>query len=743
MELLAPGGDVDCIKAAIVGGADAVYCGLDRFNARNRAANITINQLNGILRLAHKHKCQVFLTLNIIIVESEIPALFGLLNTLANTPIDGIIVQDLGMLYILATYFKGLQVHASTQLTTHNTGQIRLLNDLGATRVNLSRELSLQEISKLSSFAHSRNVLIEVFVHGSNCLSFSGICYMSSLHSGNSGNRGRCSQPCRDQYITTAAGKDFPLNLKDNSAFFNLEELADAGVDSLKIEGRIKKFHYVYTVVSTWREQLRRYYAHIPLSTNNRALYTVFNRDFSNAFLKGRIDKEMFIDNPRDHSAIHLARSYDGSEEDKLERAKGELYNKKTEIILSVKKKIEELSFESEPISIHVSGHNGELLTVLVKTPHTSFEVLSDVTLMDKGAEVLDEAMLLKRFKSLHDGSYVIQNLNMDDLSQHVFLPFKEISSIKRRIQFHLNGEKEIVSPVDIPRIERHEGGLHKPRLSVLISSVKDVTLAADNNIDYFYQVPDCLEDNLREVLSLFRKNDQLIPWFPSILIGPDFDAGVTLLHELKPRLIVTNNLGIVNEAIGMGVKWIAGPYLNSANSYSLLSLKENLNCSGAFISNELSKMQIKSIKPPLGFGLFYSIYHPIVLMTSRQCLFHQVTGCEKSQMDASCLQSCSKSASITNLKKTSFILEKTKGNYHTIYNATNFLNPEIVEDMPDRFSSFLIDLRDVNQSTPLNQSKAELIHLFFNFLQGMPGIKEEIVACLSPTTRSQYQKGV
>ena len=175
IELLAPGGDIDSIKAAILAGADAVYCGLDKFNARNRAANIEFESLKGILNLAHKHNCLVFLTLNIIIVGSEIPALIKLLNKLVNTRIDGVIIQDLGLFYLLSTYFKGLKIHASTQMNTHNEGQIDFLNKLTANRVNLSRELNIDEIKHLSLKGHTHDILTEVFVHGSYCLSFSGI----------------------------------------------------------------------------------------------------------------------------------------------------------------------------------------------------------------------------------------------------------------------------------------------------------------------------------------------------------------------------------------------------------------------------------------------------------------------------------------------------------------------------------------------------------------------------------------
>jgi len=259
IELLAPGGDVEAIKAAIVAGANAVYCGLDVFNARNRATNLSFDDLCGVLRLAHQYQCQVFLTLNVVILEQEMPTLIKLLNKLVNTGLDGIIVQDLGVFNLVKKYFPTLDLHASTQLTTHNEGQIQFLSKIGASRVNLSRELDLGEVKSLTSFAHDQGVLTEVFVHGALCIAFSGQCYSSSVSVGNSGNRGRCSQACRDEYETTATGNNFPLNLKDNSAYFDLPELVDAGVDSLKIEGRIKGAHYVYTVVDSWRKQMNKF----------------------------------------------------------------------------------------------------------------------------------------------------------------------------------------------------------------------------------------------------------------------------------------------------------------------------------------------------------------------------------------------------------------------------------------------------------------------------------------------------
>ncbi len=742
IELLAPGGDIDSIKTAILTGADAVYCGLNKFNARNRAANISFEDLQGILRLAHKNSCEVFLTLNIIVLDSEIPALIKLLNRLVNTNIDGVIVQDLGLFYLLSKYFIGLKIHASTQLTTHNKGQIQFLSNLNAQRVNLSRELNIHEIKDLTVVAHKNNVLTEVFVHGSYCISFSGICYMSSVHGGSSGNRGQCSQPCRDRYIKTPAGKDYPLNLKDNSAYFDLKELYDAGVDSLKIEGRIKEFEYVYTIVNSWRKQIRSFYDNNSLINDNSDLYKVFNRDFSNSFLKGDISKDMFIDNPRSHSTKYLSELNNYSSNDKMIKGQTELYEEKENLRTDIKNKIDQISIAKIPLTISILGVSGVPLKVSVKTPDTSFDVLSEVNLVDVGTEALSYEMILKRLKAIDDTEFYIKHMELY-LDTDLYLPFKELTSIKKRLQFILNGSKEIVSPVIVPVLKKSNNKNTKPTLSVLISSHKDISLCNNTSADIYFQLPNSFKNENGNVKDLFIKNKKLTPWFPSILIGVDYIAAVEFLHQLQPKLIVTNNTGIAFEANKNGIPWIAGPYLNIANSYSLLCLQENFNCIGSFLSNEINKQQLKSIKKPDNFKLFFSIYQPIVLMTSRQCLFHQVSGCEKNKIDDSCIQQCEKSSVITNLKKESFLIVKTKGNYHSVYNAANLLNTDIVKDIPDLFSSFFIDLRDIKTETEIEMDKAKLIKLFENHLNGNSESTQQLKHIIHPSINNQYKEGI
>ncbi len=724
-ELLAPGGDVDSIKAAIVAGANAVYCGLDKFNARNRATNIEFKDLSGVLKLAHENNCKIFLTLNIIILDCEIPALIGLLNKVVNTGIDGVIVQDLGLFYLLSEYFKDLEVHASTQCTTHNNGQIGFLNKLAATRVNLSRELNIDEIKALTRTAHDHNISTEVFVHGSYCIAFSGLCYFSAILGGNSGNRGRCSQPCRDRYLTTPVGSDFPLNLKDNSAYFDLEGLSDAGVDALKIEGRIKKFHYVYTVVRCWEEQILKFYNHDGQNHDNRDLYTVFNRDFSNGYLKGDINKEMFIDNPRDHSATHLFEIKSHTAAADIQEVKKELYDEKTEIITMVKEKIKDLNVSQSALTLSFSGALNTPLKISVVTPDRSFDLLSKTTLNHADRYTLDHESIEKRFRCLGNGEYYIDHINLEQLQEDLFIPFHELTALKNKISFRLNGSKELIAPIEVPILKKKTRSTVrskiKPVLSVLISSPKDLHLCETTSADIHYKLPDCLNPRKSELITLFLKNQKLIPWFPAVLIGEDYTAAVDFLEKVQPERIVTNNTGIAFKAYENGIPWIAGPHMNTTNSFSLLAIKEKFNCCGSFVSNEITPNQIKRMVLPDDFQLYYSIYHPILLLTTRQCLFHQTIGCDKTRVDDHCLQECEKSASITNLKGVSLRIDKKKGDYHCMYKDTHFMNTDIITDLQNLFSGFFIDLRDISTQGKLKKDKTDIVQLFENLIRGTP----------------------
>ncbi len=728
-ELLAPGGDIESVKAAILAGADAVYCGLDKFNARNRAVNISLDNLSGLVRLAHQHQCKIFITLNIIILENEIAQVIRLLNKLVNIDIDGVILQDLGLFHIINQHFPTLDVHASTQLNTHNQAQIDFLAQLKASRVNLSRELNIDEIKHLAKYGRERNVLMEVFVHGSYCIGFSGLCYISSARNGNSGNRGRCSQPCRDQYQPTKVGKNFPLNMKDNSAFDNLPALAEAGVYSLKVEGRIKKSHYVYSVVSEWRQQIDSYCQSGVISHDKTALYKVFNRDFSNGYLLAKIDNSMFIDNPMSYSTTHFTKLHDCQTERQVKQIKTQLYDDNTQVIQMLDNTLPQMNSDKLAMSLSFSGQAGQKLSLKITTPQQQWQVDSDSDLMMSDKHQLDEAMIIDRFKSLIEPKYQLAGLDLSQLASNVLLPFKQLSQLKQQAYQLIYGCCQPIAAVEVNDVnqalkdmkakQRQNEASPSPsvqkngRLSVLISDERDIAACMNDEVECYFHLPNAMAANLNKLLGLFERHPKLLPWFPAILIGDDFTAAEQFLLQLKPRLIVTNNTGIGYVAAQHSLAWIAGPQLNLTNSHALQCLQANFKAVGAFVSNEINYKQMRNIVAPDNFHLCHSIYHPNNLLTSRQCLLQQTIGCKRNQFEARCLRSCRKQTSIINLNGASYVIDKQKGEHNSIYHPQHFLNQQVVQQLGHMFSDWFIDLRNIQTDTQIKATKEQLIDAF------------------------------
>lgn len=747
IELLAPGGDVEAIKAAIVAGANAVYCGLDTFNARNRASNLSLDELNGVIRLAHEYGCEVFLTLNVVLLEHETKSITKLLNQLVNTKVDGIIVQDLGLFNLVKKHFPSLDVHASTQLTTHNEGQIKFLSKIGATRVNLSRELNLPEIKMLTEVAHDHDVLTEVFVHGALCIAFSGQCYSSSVSVGNSGNRGRCSQACRDEYEITNAGNKFPLNLKDNSAYYDLPELVDAKVDSLKVEGRIKGAHYVYTVVDTWRKQIDSFVESGLLIEDDSNLHKVFNRDFTNSFLKGNLTKDMFIDNPRDNSMNYAVEKATEQNNEisvvQIQEVTNELHQAKDVLGSEMRDKIEFLDIRKTRVALSFSAKVGQPFTVTVNTPKENFTLQSKSLLKAVEEKAITQELLEKRFKNVKSAVHTLESHDFSELDAGLLIPLKEVSDLKDEIDFILNGSVEVIKHVEVPALPQHPKVNEKPTMSMLIADVEDLHLCDVTDADVYFKLPESFKKRCNKYIDILAANPRLIPWFPAVLIGKDYDEAVRILEEIKPTRIVTNNTGIAYKAYEMGIEWVAGPFMNTTNSHALVTLKEELNCAGAFISNEINKGQIRHIRRPENFKLFYSIYHPILMMTSRQCFFQRTVGCNKPSIEAGCMLKCEKATTITNVKGISFAVDKQKGGYPSIYNHEQFLNHDAVTDFSGLFDEFFIDLTNIGAGSKEVKDKVELIKHFEALLNGVEGSQQNLEQLVEVRTNAQYVQGL
>ncbi len=317
VELLAPAGSREAFIAAVESGADAVYLAGSMFGARAYASNFEKNEMCEIIRFAHLRGVYVHVTVNTIVDDTELPILADYLRFLYEAGADALLVQDLGVAALAKELIPDMPLHASTQMTVHNLEGVLALQELGFSRVVLSREVSLKDIRYICA---NCQVEIEVFMHGALCVCYSGQCLMSSLIGGRSGNRGRCAQPCRLPYalvdeagtdlINDGAGK-YLLSTCDLNTIDILPELIDAGVSSLKIEGRMKRPEYVATVVSSYRKAIDSYLSGAGYSVPDdirKNLEQIFNRGFTTAYLKQYPGKHMISDRRPNNRGLLIGR---------------------------------------------------------------------------------------------------------------------------------------------------------------------------------------------------------------------------------------------------------------------------------------------------------------------------------------------------------------------------------------------------------------------------------------------------
>ena len=328
MELLAPAGTMENFMAALESGADAIYLGGKVFNARAHAANFGIDELREAVRLAHILDVSVYVTVNILIGDTELKDLEQYIKDLDSIGVDAIIVQDLAVAEIAKRVAPNIHLHGSTQMTAATLDAVRFYESLGFTRVVLARELSLKEIQHICKHCKAE---IEVFVHGALCVCYSGQCLMSSFIGGRSGNRGACAQPCRLPYeLLDSKGESvlpkheaYLLSPKDLNYSEHMNELVAAGVTSFKVEGRMKKVSYVRQVIGTYREILDEASIH---ENQRKALASGFNRGFSTAYLEDTVGRQMMTVVAPNHQGKPI----------------GEAYTKKGEVYLSLTEPIEQ-----------------------------------------------------------------------------------------------------------------------------------------------------------------------------------------------------------------------------------------------------------------------------------------------------------------------------------------------------------------------------------------------------------------
>ncbi|MBA2557546.1 MAG: U32 family peptidase, partial [Chloroflexi bacterium] len=298
-ELLAPAGSLDAVRAAVANGADSVYLGAARYNARDEGAQLTLDEVEEACRIAHARQRRIYLTLNILLKPAELADALDFLGDAIDRGIDAAIVQDIGLIRLIQRIYPQLEVHGSTQMTVHDVSGARVMERLGIERVVLARENSLDDIRAIRQAVPGLG--LETFVHGALCISYSGQCYMSGMISERSANRGSCAQSCRKDYVLTDVtsgaelDRGYLISAKDLAALEHLDAIAEAGVGCLKVEGRKKKPEYVATVTSGYRgflDRIARGERVAPTEADAQPLVQIFSRGFTGGMYGGRAGRD-------------------------------------------------------------------------------------------------------------------------------------------------------------------------------------------------------------------------------------------------------------------------------------------------------------------------------------------------------------------------------------------------------------------------------------------------------------------
>jgi putative protease len=769
-ELLAPAGDYDCAKAAILAGADAVYMGLKKFNARERASNLGLEELKEIVSIAHTHGTKIYVTMNTLLTDSELYEAVQCASDILNAGADALIVQDAGLAYVLHHYLPDLELHASTQMTTHNCLQVDFLKELGIKNVNFARELSADELEPIIAYTKEKGIKTEIFVHGAYCISCSGICYMSSFISSQAGNRGKCLQPCRRRYSLTPHGeKSYYFSLKDNNALPNLDRIEEIGADALKIEGRIKNYGYVYTTVSAYRHALDQ---DSPEAGDD--VSQVFNRGFTTGYFDSCISPDMFVESPLDQSMVQagtvlsytadrqeLAVELDGSSIEEGSRIS--IYTPENSFICSaiVKQVLGQGKFRIEIENLlHGKILKGQIVALLpqpqrmqqlarrlakLKAVPAVFdaEVFAEsgkplravFQYQDRRAEVqstapleraqnrgLSEEGIRTQFQKTGDMLCTLGKLTCHGLEEPLFLPVKELNQMRR------TALEALFAPAPAPQVPHLSYQPHKEKeLAVLVSTEEDAQLFASRGGNVFVEwFPSCKVS--------FGKN--IYPWLPAFADDsavPDYLA----LLDTRPGLVVSDNMGLGLEAARRGISWIAGPMLNSSNSYTLKAYQELGGATGAFLSPELNRDQLALISAPAGFKLFLQVFGPITMMTTRQCLLASAGRCRSGRNRFSALcKACSGYETFYDEKEIPFHIVKSPGYINRVFNDALLYIPEAVNQVDA--DCFLLDFR----ALPFMHLSQDDKMAIFDCFSGDRNAQERAKASAGSVTRGNWQRG-
>ena len=691
LELLSPAGSPEGIIAAVQNGADAVYLGLGDFNARRGAKNFTNEEFEKAVSYCRIRGCKVYVTLNTLVSDREIPEALEAARLANRCGVDGIIIQDLGLVSVLRQALPDLPLHGSTQMSVHNLAGAQAAAEMGLTRVVLARELSLEQIKYIS---RNSPIETEIFVHGALCFCYSGQCYMSALIGRRSGNRGMCAQPCRLQYSLGGRMDDYPMSLKDNCLVDRLKEIEEAGVTCIKIEGRMKRPEYAAIVTGIYSKALKE--QRQPTAEEMNMLQSAFSRQ---GFTQGYFDgdkKDMFgiRGEPENVDKLFAAtrRAY----------ADGEL--------------------RRVPVHFYTVAEKGESIKAIAFDDDGNRAIaVGPVPEKAKHQGLTDAYLTEQMFKTGGTPYQCVENKAKTDPG--LYLPAAAINELRRKLVSELS-EKRAQPPErrsgPLPEPPQNVKTLADPKLIIQVRSEDQLTSdLADLRPAYLYVPAMLMAEQPRLVLPFVEKGTVPVAVLPRIIN----DTQMREVHSTLQRLFdygvneaLVGNIGHAMLAKSVGMKLRADFGMNAFNSYTLEMLTQ-MGFLSATASFELRLSQIKDLAKPLDTELI--IYGRLPLMVSEQCIIKESSG--------RC--SCQTPAQMSDRMGSVFPVVKEFGCRNVVYNAHKLYLADKKEDL---YSAGLWGLRMMFTT----ESARECVEVTRGHM-GLSGYKPNVL------TRGLYYRGV
>ena len=646
-ELLAPAGSLEILKGVIESGADAVYVGGSMFGARAYANNFTEEELLEAIDFAHLRGVKVYLTVNTLIKNSEFSKLYDYLLPYYKRGLDAVIVQDIGVVKAIHEYFPSMEIHTSTQMTVTGADGVRFLSQFGVTRVVMAREVSLAEMKRIHE---ETGMELEAFVHGALCYSYSGQCLFSSILGGRSGNRGRCAQPCRLQYTVEGKKDEYILSLKDMCGIKALDKLHDAGVYSLKIEGRMKQLEYACGVVKYYRSYID-------------SMKPVTDADYDRIKALGNrcgfTDRYYFDHNGSDMVTYVKPNFVSNAAEPSPEKRK--------------------LSIEGELVL-----REGEPGSLTVKRGDVTYKAsIEPVSAALKAP--LDKKAAIDRINKTGDTDFEFSHIKAQ-IGENVFVPNGAINKLRRDaisglcdklLKKYYRDDARYADMSGLTAIPEHvvkSDAAHDEAINDYTTICSCMTRAQlDTLISYecfdefyldfdMYDRKTLIQQFADDVKSLTKRNKKVYLMLPTIFRADSSDYFVSIAKELDKvsfeGFVVKNYEELyLTENLFTGKKVILDHNMYTFNDVSKSAFFEH-GVSGDTVSLELNSKEIMH-RNNIGSQMIVYGYYP--LMTTANCVHKNTKGCDKKQKLIYLKDRYNKSFAVCN---------NCKECYNTIYNS-------------------------------------------------------------------------